>query len=654
MKNINVANKLAATSKTQKMLASFVDSYKPIVPYPAYYYTLPEEPRRQFEAYFPKYEKHYQYTAMVNAAKANILSKIAALEEYDLYFEYGEKMKKAYECVGRRLQIDRSEEQIQLSKTVSPEKLKESLTSRFKYKKEERYREAASLLKICFFLARDFARSRIKDGFESKDAYCCFTDQSLLLMKTRYGISMTKRTMYRMIQTLTEAGFIVPNTYVDKKTLEIRKNYRYDSVNSKASYATAYRVCMGAIWNMLGDELVKDLEDKQKNKELYDLVRQIKERDVFSEEEGISKLSKADKEALDSVYDSDKKMLKTEKKIMHADIFFSKRLYDATAYAIRAIRKDLPKGASIRSSEKFHKIFSLFETDYRVKDVNDKLAQKILRVVFDWETHGVSTIAYHLIDEYNEMVDKIGQKRMKLKATDRGISTRIWSECCMTSEADKTRDLFIRDCQIDWHQDVHAMIPNLSKFLEAGGEFRQDDLYIDMMNEVYKSCGQHITRKEMKLTFLRAKFTKTLKKFLANMKFCYADEVAQDELNASYEHLKCMNIDKELRYILDKEWDNTADGKQKLALWTGIYNSVHAICGRSSSSRVFFWESLLELIVCLQNSRQGNLCYNIYDEFFAEKPIDLDSSLKLASEIVYEAYNGNYEPLRIFYQDGIK
>ena len=91
-----------------------------------------------------------------------------------------------------------------------------------------------------------------------------------------------------------------------------------------------------------------------------------------------------------------------------------------------------------------------------------------------------------------------------------------------------------------------------------------------------------------------------------------------------------------------------------MALYAKLYSVIEEKYGSKQDSFMFFWESLLETIVTVSLKRKGITCYNVYDDFMADKKFNLEDEMKVAAAITYQAYNGNIKPLKESYENGRK
>lgn len=561
----------------------------------------------------------------------------------NLYLKYGMRAKQAYSVNGKLINVSPSKEYLELL-NVPKDNVKEYVLSKagIKYNKDRKWTELKSLLKICWTLTDS-------DG---EKGYCCFTEKSAQLLNVRYGIKMSVSTLRRLVDNLEAAGFVVPNTYVDRKDGEVKKNYRFDRIHPGSSYATSYLVNLKAIDNCLRDEIQAELHQEKENREMYTFVKSYKNRDKWFEEFCDTADVKSSK-LFSGLYDTKTQTLLTvngKKEILNV----AKRKNFMSIY--RNIVKYIREKYNIRTPEEiiktkeWKKVVSLSkETDLSETEKINLMEYNLLKLLFNWMTNGASNIVLDkMLPEYNEGLNEYLRKDLTLNASNKGVSTRIFSEYCTTSKKDGTRKQFVESNNISFKKDITAMVPNLSRFLELGGDFECKDVYGNMCRKIENETGIKVSRQDIKQLFLRAKFTSSPKRFVSNMQIAYATKYFNNEDSEVYPFIVPFKSKSSQMYSLTKEWKDTEQGVKMINFWNSVYRIVKDTCGNDSSSLIFFWESLLELIVALKCKRSGNMCYNIYDEFYSEKEFDVTEELKLASNIVLEAYNGNTSLLEEF------
>jgi len=591
------------------------------------------------EDFIPFYEhaqksraKRISYMQKINDARQKIIEKQASRQDVVTYYNFGFKMRNAYSSKGTRLKIERSDAYLRSLK-ISPNVLKDNILSHFKYKRNEKWDQIKALIKTSYLLAKDTEGKYSKRNLDRRTFYCCFTNFTLDFLKERYNFDLGLRSLTRLVDVLAEEGLVVPNTYIDRQTFEVRKNYRFDSVNKKASYATAYLLNLKAIKGLLGKEDFEELYDKKNASNSRSFVRRMQDRNFDLVHYSNFKPSKK----IESFFSNDKDIF--------AKISAKKSLDNAVNCCLSLLLSD-SNVKEAKKSDAFTDIKNILKECDIEDDASVKSASvKLLKVAFSQKTNKASDLAFKLIDEYNNSVpvDEF-HKRMNLHIKKNKYSCRIWSNICSSSDEDGTREKIVEDNNLCFRQDVSSMIPNLLRFLSTDNDFKQEDIYTMMSDRVFSETGQKISRDAMKIMFLRAHFSKSLGKFLTAMRMSYAAEAAKDENCEAFPYV-FINDDS---FLLSSKWSNSNDGKQKIAFWTGIYKAVHELCGNDSSSLVFFWESLLELIICVKNTRKGLYCGNVYDEFFCNKVFDLNADLQFASQIVKKAYYGDNAALEDF------
>lgn len=78
----------------------------------------------------------------------------------------------------------------------------------------------------------------------------------------------------------------------------------------------------------------------------------------------------------------------------------------------------------------------------------------------------------------------------------------------------------------------------------------------------------------------------------------------------------------------------------------GIWDSIDNVFGHDFVKQVFYIESYIELMVCYNLKRQGIKCYNIYDEFYYTKDIDIEKEIEDAAYYVAQAFHDYSGELR--------
>lgn len=522
----------------------------------------------------------------------------------------------------------------------------------FKKKYSEKIRKLKSLLKICYSFTTDLEGDTIEKSKKKSGAlgYCIFTDHTIQLLKEKYNVKVTSSELRRLVNDATTLGFLVPNTYKDKAGT-IRKNYRFDIKNPNNSYSTSYLVNFKAISSFVGKEIKEEAKEYYTLKNTVEIVDNA-ETEVMKLSDPIESLE--NKKLFSGIYDSGFLLREGKTKLELPE--FQSRSCQSLMYIfydlIKILKEEgLTRPRQIIHSKKYKEILKVVEmTDFEDKTSYNTCVFICMSKLFDWKTNGAYTFLQELIDEYTKDKTRMNRKEFRTHITKNGVTGRGFSPYCRTSktleETDaNSRAYWMKHNNITFNQDVIAMIPNLSRFLKDGDEFRQEDLYSKMCKEIKDEYNLNVTREDMKSVFLRFKFSKSLPLAISQMKRALAKDLAEEGVYAkmfiNYKTGKA-------NYWLTDEWYKTDEGKKRLQMWEATYKTIDKTCGVSKDSLIFFWESLVEQIILTNLKRQGITCYNIYDEFFATEKFDLDKELQHATKLVLAAYQGNIKPLEEF------
>ena len=212
--------------------------------------------------------------------------------------------------------------------------------------------------------------------------------------------------------------------------------------------------------------------------------------------------------------------------------------------------------------------------------------------------------------EYNDGLDVFNQKRISIRIEDGHAIGRAYSPYISTRNDDKllketSRTLWKEKYNLKYQYDISSAVPRIAHLFTTG-EWK--DSSYDFYNEFIKMSGLNITRKEIKPLIFRFMFSKSKSKSYYNY------------LYSSKDHL----------------FDKSEKSKKE---WFKLYDTIEYFCGKNHSAEIFYFESYIELCVTLELKRKGINCYNVYDEFYFDKPCDIEKIIKEKALYVYNTIN---------------
>ena len=243
-------------------------------------------------------------------------------------------------------------------------------------------------------------------------------------------------------------------------------------------------------------------------------------------------------------------------------------------------------------------------------------------------THNTIDDFCQKLKEYNDGKKLYDTKRLKFNEGKTELSCRAYSsyiatkkeECADGSMMRTDRTLWRESHNLAYSFDIKSAVPRISHLL-ATGEWKDNNY--DFYGELLKCCGNSImSRENMKALHMRLRFGKNdVQSF---NQFCFAN---RDYVKEHYPYgTESQDI-----------WQEDVKPKMQKE-WCSLYNYVEKLEGYDHSSVVFYFESYLELYVTWKLKQLGIECYNIYDEFFYDKPCDIESIIAEAANYVYHAY----------------
>lgn len=599
---------------------------------------------------------------LVRQANKDVLINGKNSKYFLVYQDNGNRVKDYYGLDCKEFRVPHSPEFDRL-KEIDTEKVKDYVlkTAKINYKKEQKWEDLRDLTVMTYTLLKN------KKSLDS-DPVCTFTPQSYKLFKKFSGKEIGQRTFVRLIDTADKAGFICSNKFIDDSG-KLRKNYRHDMVCPENSYSTSYLVNIDVIKNVFSD-FIKNRDKKSAREFYYEAVhhnRQNEEFDFLSPtlEESFGKLFNGlydiSSQTFLKVYTKTKyiESPKTQEEIkFNCDHFFkvidiekTQNLKVIVLHLLKYLKSEgITKVKDVVNSEKYQKVVSILSEATEDETSINTVELKMTRELFGYKSHGAYQILNGLLEEYNSDKNFETEKIMNIDILKKkALSTRIWSKYCGTSKKDGSREEFKKNYNVKFDQDVTAMVPNLLRFLKNGDKFTTEDAYTQV-SDTLKTYGYTVTRDEVKGAFLRMEFSKSEKVFLKSIRDSLAFKYMNDTTNMSYyPYIGQYCSEKHKRQYLKRTWLLTAEGQKQMALYSKLYSVIEEKYGSKQDPFIFFWESLLETIITVSLKRQGITCYNIYDNFMADKEFDLENELKAAGSIVYQAYNGNIGPLKEFY-----
>ena len=591
---------------------------------------------------------------------------------FTMYQNIGSEAKNLYSLDCPNIQITHSL-QFDKLKAMAPVKVKDYVlkTAQINYKKDQKWEDLRDLVVMTYTLLQDKT---------STNPVCVYSPRSYKLYEEFSGKKIGQRTFFRLIDIADKVGFICANRFLDDNG-NLRKNYRHDAVCPENSYSTSYLVNVDAIINNFSDFIKEKSKDYLGSRKFFAEVTSLKRQNqelidddfesVISDESlkklfnGLYDIKTQTFLKVPTKYKYIEKATSKEDIQFNCDHFFkvidlesdkAKKLKIACFHLFKYLKSEnCSKIEDIITSKKYQKLIGILAEAKDDKTSIDTVEIKMIREIFNYKSHGAYNILNGLLREYNSDKDQMTKKTMNINMLKkRSLSTRVWSEYCVTSKKDGSREQFKKDYKVTYDQDVTAMVPNMLRFLKEGDEFKIEDSYTLICDEL-KSYGMTMTRDEVKDVFLRMEFSKSEKAFLKSVRDMLALKYMNDPTNLKYyPYIRHFSTKNHLRQYLKKDWLTTQEGQSQMALYAKLYSVIEEKYGSKQDSFMFFWESLLETIVTVSLKRKGITCYNVYDDFMADKKFNLEDEMKAAAAITYQAYNGNIKPLKEFYENGRK
>ena len=608
----------------------------------------------------------------IKAANRDVTQFGRTSKYFTMYQNIGSEAKNLYSLDCPDIQITRSL-QFDKLKLMAPVNVKDYVmkTAQINYKKEQKWEDLRDLVVMTYTLLQDKT---------SANPVCVYSPRSYKLFEEFSGKKIGQRTFFRLIDIADKVGFICANRFLDDKG-NLRKNYRHDVICPENSYSTSYLVNVDAIVNNFSDFIKEKTKDYVGSRKFFAEVTNLKRQNQELIDEDFESVISDEslKKLFNGLYDvQTQTFLKTLTKYKYipnattkgdiqfnCDNFFkvinleddkAKKLKIACFHLFKYLKSDgCNKVEDIIVSKKYQKVIGILAEATDDKTSIDTVEIKMIREIFNYKSHGAYNILNGLLREYNSDKDQMTKKTMNINMLKKkSLSTRVWSEYCVTSKKDGSRDQFKKDYNIKYDQDVTAMVPNILRFLKEGDEFRVEDAYT-LISERLKTHNMTMTRDEIKDVFLRMEFSKSEKAFLKSVRDMLAIKYMNDPTNQKYyPYIRQFSTRNHLRQYLKKDWLTTAEGQNQMALYAKLYSVIEEKYGSKQDSFMFFWESLLETVVTVSLKRKGITCYNVYDDFMSDKEFNLEEELKSAAAITYQAYNGNIKPLKEFYENGRK
>lgn len=225
------------------------------------------------------------------------------------------------------------------------------------------------------------------------------------------------------------------------------------------------------------------------------------------------------------------------------------------------------------------------------------------------------------LEEYNKGLDAFNKKRMTIKISNDKVTGRAYSPYISTkndesSSEETARTIWKNKYNLKYHYDINSAVPRISYLMNTGIWMPNS---FDFYSAIAERTGIKLTRENLKPLFFRFRFGKS--KSRSFNAYIYSNK------NKFYNNVKPEDV-ASVKKLLRTEWDS-------------IYDAVEYYCGTDHSSDVFYFESYLELCVTLRLKKMGINCYNVYDEFYYDKPCDIESVIEDCAKYVYNEVNKN-------------
>lgn len=254
---------------------------------------------------------------------------------------------------------------------------------------------------------------------------------------------------------------------------------------------------------------------------------------------------------------------------------------------------------------KYNNIIDVFP-NIRIKaNKNDKIS----KVDIDKVTKNTWKDFCSKLLEYNKGLDHFNQKYINLRFNKGHVIGRAYAPYIGTRNDKKSctetsRTLWKKKYNLKYQYDISSAVPRIAHLFNTG-EWK--DSNFDFYTEFLKKSGLNISRDDIKHLFFRFMFSSS-------------------KIRSYYNYLYSSKNNKNSLFNKSEKSKND---------WCKMYDTVENICGKNHSAEIFYYESYIELCVTLELKRLGINCYNVYDEFYYDKPCDIESIIKKQAIYVY-------------------
>jgi len=231
-----------------------------------------------------------------------------------------------------------------------------------------------------------------------------------------------------------------------------------------------------------------------------------------------------------------------------------------------------------------------------------------------------------MLNEYNEGKNEFNKKVIRFKCDRTKISGRAYSQYIKTEKDDiengytTDRTDWCKENNLAYRYDIKSAVPRISHLMNTGTWKNEDfDFYEYMSKRMSEDSGMYLPRDYMKEIHMRLRFGQSPEKSFND--FCYSN---RDIIRARYGNNEAYES-----YLTNVRPNLLLD-------WRKLYNIVEELEGTDHSSAVFYFESFLELYVVWRLKQLGVTAYNIYDEFFYDKPYDIASIIEEGANYMYQ------------------
>jgi hypothetical protein len=231
-----------------------------------------------------------------------------------------------------------------------------------------------------------------------------------------------------------------------------------------------------------------------------------------------------------------------------------------------------------------------------------------------------------MLNEYNEGKNEFNKKVIRFKCDKNKISGRAYSQYIKTEKDDiengyaTDRTDWCKENNLAYRYDIKSAVPRISHLMHTGTWKNEDfDFYEYMSKRMSEDSGMYLPRDYMKEIHMRLRFGQSPEKSFND--FCYSN---RDLIRARYPSGDAYEM-----YLTNIRPNLLLD-------WRKLYNIVEELEGDDHSSAVFYFESFLELYVVWKLKQLGVTAYNIYDEFFYDKPYDIASIIEEGANYMYQ------------------